>query len=334
MRNKFLNTISVIYTVSLLYACGGNSGGKESSAAFPKDFPTVSVPAMVTDMGESLAYISLHYWDRYVDSASVWCAYDDTTRLGGVSVDNVRAAYAEYVRILWNVPVPAALAAQNRMMGCMETAALRDTSFFRIFDEMCSLADGILYGVNSDFRNEEFYIPVLERLVTTPLKTPLTEKVLKDKYSEQLANCKKNRIGEVAADFSYATASGATGTLYGVKGDVILLFFSNPGCKACLEIINSLKASGIVSQHIAAGRLKVLNIYIDEDLAEWYKYMPEYPDEWLNAYQPDLKVRQEGIYDVRAIPSLYILDKEKHVLFKDVNPEVALAFLEKMPVER
>lgn len=333
MRRQVLFSVAAVAVSAFFTGCLGPSGTKSPVSAFPKDFPAVSVPSMVTDSQEGYAYMACHFWNRYIDSAAVWSRYDDSTRVGGVKRDVLAQAFAEYAQMLWNVPVSTALAAQGDMMDRLERAAFEDTSAIRVFDTLCSMADEFIYGVNSDYRNEEFYIPVLEKLIETSLLTPLTENILKEKYAEQLANCSKNRIGEVAADFIYSTASGQTGTLHQVKADLTLLFFSNPGCSACLEIINSLKGSPAVSSLISSGRLKVLNIYIDEDLTEWFKYMPVYPQEWVNAYQPDLRVRQDGIYDVRAIPSLYILDREKRVLFKDVTPAVALSYLEYQTVE-
>ena len=63
--------------------------------------------------------------------------------------------------------------------------------------------------------------------------------------------------------------------------------------------------------------MAVLNIYIDEDLQGWRDYMPIYPEEWYNGFDPDLAIRTENLYDVRAIPSLYLLDEEKRVILKD-----------------
>ena len=75
---------------------------------------------------------------------------------------------------------------------------------------------------------------------------------------------------------------------------------------------------------IASGELAVLNIYIDEDLGEWYNYMPIYPSSWYNGYDPDYAIRTDRLYDVRAIPSLYLLDSEKTVLMKDAPTEKIL----------
>jgi hypothetical protein len=45
--------------------------------------------------------------------------------------------------------------------------------------------------------------------------------------------------------------------------------------------------------------------------------MPIYPDEWYNGFDPDLAIRTDNLYSVRAIPSLYLLDQDKRVIMKD-----------------
>lgn len=65
------------------------------------------------------------------------------------------------------------------------------------------------------------------------------------------------------------------------------------------------------------GTLAVVNVYIDEDIQAWRSYMPIYPEDWYNGFDPDLVLRSNDIYNVRAIPSLYLLDAEKRVILKD-----------------
>ena len=94
-----------------------------------------------------------------------------------------------------------------------------------------------------------------------------------------------------------------------------------------MNIINVLKGEPTIAQLIADGRLAVLNIYIDEDIAAWRSYMPVYPDEWYNGFDPDLAVRTENLYDVRAIPSLYLLDADKKVIMKDAPENKVFNYL-------
>ena len=74
---------------------------------------------------------------------------------------------------------------------------------------------------------------------------------------------------------------------------------------------------------IADGTMAVLNIYIDEDLEAWRSYMPIYPENWYNGFDPDFVIRGETLYNVRAIPSLYLLDRNKTVIMKDA-PEARI----------
>ena len=84
-----------------------------------------------------------------------------------------------------------------------------------------------------------------------------------------------------------------------------------------MNIIQVLKGDQRISSMISSGNLAVLNIYIDEDLQAWREYMPIYPEEWYNGFDPDLVIRTDNLYSVRAIPSLYLLDNDKRVIMKD-----------------
>ena len=55
--------------------------------------------------------------------------------------------------------------------------------------------------------------------------------------------------------------------------------------------------------------------------------MPVYPESWYNGFDPDFVLRNNDIYNIRAIPSLYLLDKEKNVLMKDVPENVLFNYL-------
>jgi hypothetical protein len=58
--------------------------------------------------------------------------------------------------------------------------------------------------------------------------------------------------------------------------------------------------------------------------------MPVYPEQWYNGYDPDMVIRNELLYDVRAIPSLYLLDRKKNVIFKDAPEQKVFSYLENL----
>ena len=55
--------------------------------------------------------------------------------------------------------------------------------------------------------------------------------------------------------------------------------------------------------------------------------MPIYPATWYNGFDPDFIIRADLLYNVRAIPSLYLLDKDKTVILKDAVTGRVLEFL-------
>lgn len=166
---------------------------------------------------------------------------------------------------------------------------------------------------NSQVRNEELYIPILEAVIASPFYDT-TEKV-RPQY--QLDMAMKNRVGQPAADFEYTLADGKRGTLYQVEAPFTLVYINNPDCHACEEILASLSVSRVVSNQLESGKLKIVAIYPDEDLAAWRKHLPDVPTQWINGYDAGLAMRKQESYDLRAIPSLYLLDKDKKVLLKD-----------------
>lgn len=71
----------------------------------------------------------------------------------------------------------------------------------------------------------------------------------------------------------------------------------------------------------------MLSFYPDEELEEWRKHLNEFPEEWINSYDKELTLREKQLYDLKAIPTLYLLDREKKVLLKDATAQVIEEYL-------
>ena len=115
--------------------------------------------------------------------------------------------------------------------------------------------------------------------------------------------------------------------MYDIRADYLLLFMSNPGCPMCRDVRSQIEASPMLNELIERGTLKVLVIYPDMDLTLWREHLDDYPPAWINAYDYGGAITKERLYDLRAIPSLYLLDAEKRVLVKDC---VDVAYIEEV----
>ena len=65
------------------------------------------------------------------------------------------------------------------------------------------------------------------------------------------------------------------------------------------------------------GQMKVLTVYPDENVALWKELLFELENKWINAYDKDGVLTTERLYDLKAIPALYLLDSDKRVMAKD-----------------
>ena len=273
---------------------------------------------------EAAEYAAGHFWNRYFDSTAAWAGISDTL-IGGVRQEDMTAAVREYLFTLWSVPYDRAYKAQAHLMSLAEASLEQDTSG-HIYDWLTATMESALWNPLSELRNEGLYTPVIESI----LRTRRTGEHYSTYYQQQLTVCQKNSPGTPAADFTFTDARGRLHSLYDIQSEYSLLLFSNPGCPACRDIVSMLKSSPLITSMVQDGRMSLLSIYIDEDLAEWFRGLSDYPGEWITGYNQDLSIRDALTYDVRAIPSLYLLDRDKKVLFKDISPNMLMLQLERL----
>ena len=55
--------------------------------------------------------------------------------------------------------------------------------------------------------------------------------------------------------------------------------------------------------------------------------LPEQPKEWMCTYDDGQVITKERLYDLRAIPTFYLLDENKKILLKDVPFQAIEAYL-------
>lgn len=315
-----LKKLFIAASVMILSGCGGNKTA-ERFKALP--FPDVMPPAVMDNPQEIAGYMALHWWDGITDpSRSYPC---DSTMVSGVSVGDIEQKMANWTNVLGMVGLPVVEKAMSRLYDRAVACEKKDTAS-NVFEKFTELVDKYFYDPNSPLRNEDHYSFYAARLA----KSSLIEPVMQEKYARQVRLAALNRTGTPATDFRFADKRGRMHSLYGIKSELTLLFFSNPGCAACKEIIDVLNNDPVISQLIADGTMAVLNIYIDEDLEAWRSYMPIYPENWYNGFDPDLVIRGEELYNVRAIPSLYLLDKDKVVIMKDAPEARVFDYLSRL----
>ena len=319
--NDIRRLLPSIAAVAVLLSSGcGQSGFRESG---PHPFPVPEVPSMIGSGREAVGYLAAHFWDSFTDTSQIYVC--DSSIVNGVLESDVEQAFADWAGYLRSGTPDDAREAVSAMFRRIAAFEKRDTST-NVFETVSSLAEKYLYDPNSPLRSEDLYLPFASAMSSSPLVPPEKRAV----YEYDAKMCSLNRTGSPAADFRFMDKAGRSHTLYGIDAEYTLLFFSNPGCEACKYIIDALESDTALGFMVSSGRLAVANIYIDEDIEAWYGYQDIYPDSWYNGYDPDFIIRTDLLYNVRAIPSLYLLDRDKKVLLKDAPEDRVFAALHRI----
>lgn len=282
-------------TILLLALCCAASCGRRHAPATEHPAPALFRPAALPSSlpaSERAEYLRTHYWDTFDFADTLFIARADTLHM----LD----AFASYV----------ALGADS---GAMADLVRRASVSRPMLDYFGMLAERVLHDPNSPLRDVERYIPVLRGKLASPWYDTLER--LGPETELRLAL--RNRVGEQAGDFRCTLASGATTRLYDLRADYTLLLLTDPECPMCRRTTEELLASPRINELAERGTLRILTLYSGEDTAAWRRSLSHAPRGWLHACDAACTVRDEGIYDLWALPALYLLDREKRVLVKD-----------------
>lgn len=276
----------------------------------PDTFVLPQIPASINNADERAQYLVMHFWDRF----------DFTDRKLIDRPDITEQAFVDYINTLHYAPAEVTAESLHYTLNMAKVDEV-------VYQYFVSLFEKYLYDPNSPFRNDELYLTVLKEVVQSSL---LTEE-MHSRYEFQLEMSMKNRVGQKATNFIYTLASGQSNPLYNLKSEFTLLIFFNPGCATCEAVIAQLNKSNELNEALSLNTptrtmLTILTIYPGEDHNQWIAYLPQMPGRWMHAYDKEKAVLHKKLYDIKAFPTLYLLDKEKNVILKDTSVEAIESF--------
>ena len=297
--------------VAIIVGCTSQEKKKtEDTLATPeisvaiRNFERAVPPLIITEPQERAGYLIMHFWDKFDFRDTMYCHMPDITE----------QAFVDFISLFPYAPYSKISEGVKKMLDSAEVDEVMYNYFYQ-------KAEHYLYDPNSPMCNDEYFIPFLEHIVASP-KIGESYKI---RLQHLLNLAYWNRIGDKAENIVYTTASGKTGKLYDLSANFILLMFYNPDCLECQHTIEMLKNSLTVSSAVSSGKLKVLAVYPDENLEIWREHLSDIPSSWINGYNQALAL------NLKAIPTLYLLDKNKKVMLKDTSIKDIHEYLERHP---
>lgn len=275
-----------------------------------KQFPFPEIPTTLTEPEARKAYLLIHYWDQF--------DFADTTLVNNRDV--TEQGFVNFIALLADGTTPEDLTRESLENWCSGFVGQEHAR-----QVLTQTADSYLFNSNSPFYNEALYGMYLEALLG---KLPQTD-AMRSAYRFKLELVKRNNVGDKATDFTYYQPDGTRRTLAttSVKNDRLLLMFYDPECESCHEVLLQMAADTALAEAVRAGKLSVLAVYTEGNDAAWRKALPDMPEGWTVGTDREA-VKTGALYDLKAMPSLYLLDGKKTVLLKDAAYEKIRAALQ------
>lgn len=262
-------------------------------------FPFPAIPEVLTSPKDRKAYLLTHYWEQ-LDFA-------DTTLVNNRDV--TEQGFVNFIALLAEENTPEELIRES--LKNWGTRFLSEAHARKVLTQM---ADDYWYNPNSPFYNERLYGLYLETLLS---QLP-QEDAMRFSYQFKLELLKRNQVGKLATDFRYELSDGTRRSLMAtpVKGNRLLLLFYDPECESCHEVLLQMATDKALAAAVKTEQISVLAIYTEGNEDAWRKNLPDMPAGWMVGMDREV-VKNEALYDLKAMPSLYLLDGKKQVLLKD-----------------
>lgn len=257
------------------------------------------IPDTLQTVESRSSYLVAHYWDRF--------SFADSLQFMN-QPEVVEQALVDYVDLFRLVP---AAEAENSLSALMDKASVTLNGFLFFYNTL----EKYLYDATSPMRNEALFIPVLQKMMASN-KLNDDDKL---RPAMLLKSVSKNKVGSMAADFSYTKPDGSRHQLSEVQTPLTLLLFFDPECDDCHQVIMRLEKTDVLNQLTADRQLTVLAVYPGENKRLWQTMAQHMLPTWEIGMDESQTIYNKELYDILGFPSMYLLDQHKTVILKDAS---------------
>lgn len=201
----------------------------------------------------------------------------------------------------------------QQILSYLDSAKKNAPAYFALFDQI----EKILGDHASPIRIERLYIAMLQDMLNYPKITSLRQR----HCQYELGVINKNNVGDKIPNFTMMLSQGETVSLYDIEAEYLLLYLQHPTCPTCQRVRKMIADFPILNKAIASQKLKVLTVYFEDEQEVWTNYIhsPEANPNYLHGWNVDQIIQDKNLFDTRAIPYMFILDKDKRVVVKNVS---------------
>lgn len=255
--------------------------------------------ALYGDISRMQAYLVEHYWDKF--------PWNDPRIFNSPQAEEQLHNYGD---LIYQLDRPEL---DTFVVRTLQTAAkINQESYLHFYDRL----EKMLGFYMSDYKVEHTYIKMLQEILTHPN----IEKKRRVYYEHELQTINKNLDGTIAPDFQFINEKGDTTHLHAFASEYTLLYLHNPTCNTCRKVRSILAQNQNLQNALTQGRLKLLTIYVEHDAHIWEHFIQhEAEKNYFHGWNFDNTIENQSLYETRTIPYMFLLDKDKRIIRKNIQ---------------
>ncbi|MGQ8337897.1 thioredoxin-like domain-containing protein [Sunxiuqinia sp. A32] len=193
----------------------------------------------------------------------------------------------------------------------------------------------VTFIVNNSFQSEimgieNVFVDIAERYYLSGKADWVSEKTL-EKIKLEVFYRRNNLMGMKARELVLEDAAGEYHSLHQLTTPYTLLVFWEPNCSHCKTEIPKLYEDIFLKAN--PSQLAIYAVYTQDNLEEWQDFISDNEiNDWINVWDPQHTSQFNLLYNVRSTPTIYLLDKDKIIVAKNMSVDNAKRILESLSV--
>lgn len=181
--------------------------------------------------------------------------------------------------------------------------------------QFCKAAEINLYSPDAEIWSDPYYLQFLEAVV----KNKKIPEKRKTKYINQEKAITGSQIGNVAPDFWFTDTERGSKHYFPMSTPTLLIF-GNPDSTDWRLSRLKIDSNFSLSEAIDKGKVNILFI-VPQDIQNWQDMVSNYNKKWTIGINDNIS----SIYDIRLMPSIYVIGSDGKILKKNISQEEAMA---------
>ena len=303
-----------LYGIAGLLLCGmllcATPGVKADTIVVQPLFEYPTAPEEMEDLTDRSDYLMEHFWDAM-----------DFTRQDALDQNALNHAFSVYASAMPFASRDAVLKSVSDIIG-----KVKDNPILLI--QFTKSAEETLYGPRADMWSDEIYSPFLKAY----LGCKGISETRKMRYRNQSDKINGTARGKKAPAFRYRIRNGQYRD-FKPEAHYTLIEFGEPGCDDCRFARLKLEMASDLTDMIEAKKVQMMFIVPDvapDEEKETLDKLQDYPVGWTAAigYGIDDK------YDIRNVPSFYVLGPKGVIEGKNLDVSRALELLRELTASK